>query len=200
MTIRVRKIPCTTRRHTPLFLRLVFAGPTRRTAPFFPTRGGIPGQTEPLKRPNAASHHPCCSQKPASTRLDTGRSSNTSAICATVKAGSHQQRSRACSTRGAFAGSASLRSNAPFIVRSLFLILLRICHTPKTAPVQRGAASKDHKASYAAHAEAFVCYAFARGGRRHTHCARVARTFGCLDHHDLHTCARASECDSEITA
>ena len=35
--IRVPKIPCTTRRHTPLSLRLVFARPTRWTAPFFPT-------------------------------------------------------------------------------------------------------------------------------------------------------------------
>jgi hypothetical protein len=55
------------------------------------------------------------------------------------------------------------------------------CERRATAGEARGAASKDHKTGYATHAEAFVCYAFARRGRRHTHRARVARTFGCLE-------------------
>jgi hypothetical protein len=48
--IHVRKIPCTTRHHTPLSPRFVFAGPTR----FFPNVGGIPGA-------NGRSQTPHCS-------------------------------------------------------------------------------------------------------------------------------------------
>ena len=40
-------------------------------------------------------------------------------------------------------------------------------------------ASEDHKVGYAAHAEAFVCYAFARSGRGHTNRAGAAWAFGC---------------------
>jgi len=43
-------------------------------------------------------------------------------------------------------------------------------------------------------------YAFARGGRRHTHSARAAWAFGCIDDDDLHACAWAPECGGEITA
>jgi site-specific recombinase XerD len=74
------------------------------------------------------------------------------------------------------------------------------CKRRATACEARGDASEDHQAGYAAHAQAFVCYAFARGGRRHTHRARAARTFGCKHHDDLHACAWASKRGGEVAA